>query len=181
MRKTKKKWILCLDSLLFNVDLLPTLAILLFTCIKVKGVTFIDKHVLQVTTYSSVNCSSSKIRSPLANTYHHLWHTKILRERQAHLNTSPDLLVWQQSVVIIFWIICILGSKQICHVSSILCQLKRVNLYIAIYCLHVTFLQLNLASTDVVTFPDVTRKKRRKKPTFRNINYSPLRWRKDSH
>lgn len=79
------------------------------------------------------------------------------------LSTSPDLLPWQQNVVTIFWIICILGmTKHICHLSFILCQLKRVNLQIAIYCLQITFLQkLNLASSDIVTFPNATREEQR--------------------
>lgn len=53
-------------------------------------------------------------------------------------------------------------TKQICHLSSRLCQLKRVNLEIAIYCLQTTFLQkLNLASIDTVKIPDVTRKEQK--------------------
>lgn len=105
------------------------------------------------------------IRLPLASTYVHLCHTKSLTESQAHLNTSPDLLLGQQNVATIFCMICILAMiKQIYHLPFILCQLKRVNLWIAIYCLHTTFLQKqinNISRCD---------KKRTNNSTFKKIN-----------
>lgn len=49
-------------------------------------------------------------------------------------------------------------AKEKSHLSFILCQLKRVNPWIAIYCLQTTFLQkLKLASINIVTFQDMTR------------------------